>query len=234
MEKIIFKIKTICLVSFFLCFSCFAQEKEQEIFTEMVLGTDFLETEKWNLNARASWKHLYDEIGWRRWGVDIAGKRSLKKWSLQAGVGNYYTFHKNIDNFYELRPWLIIGYKIPFAKQFSFNQFLRGEWRNFFFSGGTNDENYGRMRYKTGIDYRFLENEEKYTAWKLNTFAEWYFQRDPINGERFANSREFGLKLQRELHNRHEIGIAYKFESFFEAANQHGGNAHIFVLEYSF
>lgn len=207
---------------------------QSEFFHEIEIGTQVLEKESFNIDVTASWKHLYDEVGWRRWGVNTKVTKKTNNWSLNGGLAIYFTFHKEIDNFLEVRPYIGIGLKTRISDKLDFKQRIRTEWRNFIYSGDSDNENYLRPRYKIGLDYLLSENEETHEGWKLVTDFEWYFNKDTASGERFAQSREFGFKIIRELKNKHEIGLGYKYEKLTKLFHNHEENGNIIVLEYRF
>ncbi len=222
------------LITALLLLVCQLSWAQDEFFNELEFRADVFENEKWTLRITPSWKHIYDEVGWRRLGLGFTAIRKLNNWHLLGGLYNSYTFNKEIDNLYELRPWAGIGLYTPISERILFYQKAKAEWRNLFISGeDTKNENYGRLRYRMDLHFLLSENEEKNTEWKLKTSAEWYFLKDPASGERFPNSREFGLKFVHKFKNNHEIGFGYKIESFYEAVHHEGGNGHIFLLEYA-
>ncbi|MEX0273013.1 MAG: hypothetical protein AB3N16_01395 [Flavobacteriaceae bacterium] len=220
------------------CFITYGQESgsdggKAEFFHEIEVGKLIVENEQWTLDVTASWKHLYaDEAAWRRWGGVFSAKRKHGNWSFMAGMANYYTFHADIDNFFQLRPWVAIGLKTPITERLDFVQRFRPESLTFIYSGTTENDTYSRWRYRLGLDYNLSEDEETLTAWKIQGSLEWYFLKNPSSGERYPITREYTLKLVREMVNGHEIGFGYRLEEFYESAHHEGGPGHTLILEY--
>lgn len=216
------------ILIFFLTKFGFSQT---EYFHEIEIGTEVLEKEIFALEVNASWKHIYDEIGWRRWGINAMAIKDVKNWTFYGGLTTFYTFNKNIDNFLELRPQVGLGLKTEITDKFFMNQRLLGEWRTFYYSGENEEENYTRTRYRLMLNYIISENEEKATAWKIKPSIEWYFTKNVAIGERFAQSREYTFKLIRGFKNKHELGIGYRLEKFIKFIEENE-TGHIFLLEY--
>ena len=218
----------------FVFTSHFIYGQDSEVFHGLSLGTEVWKKEKWQLDAIAHWNHLYNEPKWRRFGIDAVIKRNVTNWTLLGGLNTYYTFNTKTDDYFELRTWLGIALKTPVSHRLKLAQKLRGEWRNFFYSGHLKDENYTRLRYKVGFDYELSKNEETHKEWKLLADIEWYFLKDPASGERFVNSGEYSLKLVREFANQNEVGFGYILEEFSSLLNENKNKGHTFFIEYSF
>lgn len=223
-----------CTFLFLITLVCINAKAQSEFFHEIEIGTKVLEKESFKIDVNASWKHLYDEIGWRRWGINTKVVKEMNNWTLNAGLATYYTFHKEINNFIEVRPYIGIGLKTKILNNLLFKQQLRTEWRTFFYSGDSSNENYFRPRYKIGLDFKINEKEETQEGWRLVTNIEWYFNKDTATGERFAQSREYGFTIIRELKNEHEIGLGYKLEKFSKLIHNDHENGQIMMLAYRF
>lgn len=205
---------------------------QDEIFHEIVIEKALYENEEWEFVGEANFKHLYDETAWRRWGVSFAGVRKIKQFRIHGGFNSYYTFNREITNFFEVRPWTAVQYKVPIVREISLRQRLKYEWR-FFYTEGKNStrENYGRFRYQIGFD--IPEPAQKESSWVFRPYFEWFFIRDPATFEQFPNERDYGIKLIKSLKNEHEISIGYMMEEFYNQ-NSNRGNGHIFLLAYTF
>ena len=125
-----------------------------------------IENEEWEFIGEANFKHLYNEPAWRRWGASFAGVRKIKRFRIHGGVNSYYTFNRDITNFFEVRPWTALQYNIPIIGEITLRQRLKYEWR-FFYTEGDNStrENYRRLRYQIGIDIP-IPNEEE-LSWNI-------------------------------------------------------------------
>lgn len=225
MKKII---TTLLLVSTY--FSANAQEA---FFYEIKTGINLLEKKTFSLEANANWKHVYDEIGWRRLGVAGMATKKLKNWSFYGGLSMFYTFNKNIDNYLEIRPQIGLGLTTPIVDRLTLNQRFLGEWRTYFYSGENKSENYTRSRYRILLNYIVVENKEKQTAWKIKPSVEWYFTKNTAYGERFAESRRYTLMLSHEFKNKDELSIGYRYENFIKLIEENE-IGHLVLLEYSF
>ncbi len=204
---------------------------QHEFFHELFLEKTLIENDEWGLEVEASWKHVYEEPKWRRWGVSLVGTREMNNFSVLSGVNGFYTFNKKITNFFELRPWAALEYKIPLVAGIALRQRLRYEWRFFFSAEDNTREDYSRLRYQLGFDIPLSRESE--STWKIRPFFEWYFIRDPATFERFSNERDYGFRLIKELENEHELKIGYQFEEFYNTEVEKS-NGHTILLGYSF
>ncbi|WP_421806882.1 DUF2490 domain-containing protein [Flagellimonas sp.] len=205
---------------------------QDEFFHEIVVEKNLIESEEWEFIGEVNFKHLYDEPAWRRWGVSFAGVRNIKRFRIHGGVKSYYTFNKDITNFFEVRPWTAVQYNIPIVGEIALRQRLKYEWR-FFYTQGDNSsrENYRRLRYQIGIDVPLAS--EKKSSWVIRPYFEWFFIRDPATFERFSNERDYGITVIKSLKNEHELFFSYRLEEFYNIDTERG-NGHIFLIGYSF
>lgn len=205
---------------------------QHELFYEIVLEKTLLENEEWEFTGEANWKHLNDEPGWSRWGASFAGVRKIRRLGLSAGANGYYTFNREITNFFEIRPWMALQLKIPVAAEIALRQRLKYEWRFFNTVGEqTTRENYGRLRYQIGLDIPIPGGEE--SSWEVRPFFEWFFIRNPATFERFSNERDYGVLVTKTLKNEHELSFCYRMEEFYNQ-DEEQGNGHILLVGYSF
>jgi hypothetical protein len=205
---------------------------QDEFFHEIAIEKELIEHEEWEFMGEANFKYLYNEPAWRRWGVSFAGVRKIKRFRILAGVNSYYTFNRDITNFFEVRPWTALQYNIPIIGEIILRQRLKYEWR-FFYTEGDNSarENYRRLRYQVGIDIPIPGEEE--SSWVIRPYFEWFFIRDPATFERFPNERDYGVRIIKRLKNEHELFISYRLEELYNIETEQG-NGHIFLIGYSF
>ncbi len=204
---------------------------QTEYFHEIEIGTNVLEKGNYSLEVNASLKHIYDNIGWRRWGLNGVIKKDLNDWALYGGLLTFYTFNKDIHNFLEIRPQAGIGLTTKITDKLTLNQRLLGEWRTFYYSGNSSADNYTRTRYRLFLNYIISENEERQTAWKIKPIIEWYYSKDVALGERYAQAREYSLKLIRAFKNKNELIIGYRIEKFIKLIEENE-TGHVFIIEY--
>jgi len=204
---------------------------QDEFFNEIVIEKKLIENEEWEFVGEANFKNLYDEPSWRRWGVSFAGVRKIKRFRIHGGVNSFYTFNRDITNFFEVRPWTAVQYNIPINGKIILKQRLKYEWR-FFYTEGDNStrENYGRLRYQIGIDIPIPSEEE--SSWIIRPYFEWFFIRDPATFERFPNERDYGVMIVKSLKNEHELFFSYRLEEFYNIDTERS-NGHIFLIGYS-
>ena len=205
---------------------------QNEFFHEIVIEKKLIEREEWEFMGEANFKHLYDKPAWRRWGVSFAGVRKIKGFRIHGGVNSYYTFNRDITNFFEARPWTALQYNIPIVGEITLRQRLKYEWR-FFYTEGDNStkENYRRLRYQIGIDVPIPSEEE--SSWIIRPYFEWFFIRDPTTFERFPNERDYGVMIATSLKNEHELFFSYRLEEFYNIDTERS-NGHILLIGYSF
>jgi hypothetical protein len=221
--------KLLLILFSIICQNAYSQD---EFFHEIAIEKKLIENEKWEFVGEVNAKYIYDEIGWRRWGVSFVGVRKIKRFRFSGGTNGYYTFDKSITNFFEIRPWTDIQFNFPIVSKIYLRQKLKYEWR-FFFTEGNNStrENYRRLRYQIGFDIPLPLKEE--ASWKIRPYFEWFFIRDPATFERFSNERDFGILFIKRFSNEHELLFGYKTEVFYNTENEHG-NGHIVSVGYSF
>lgn len=216
----------------FPLFSIKLSAQTDEVFTELEIGYIYVNNEKWRGDAVAKWKHIYDEIGWRKWGAEAGISRKLKSISIEGGAALYYTFDKDITNYLEIRPWLGLRSDLDMGKRLLLIQKFKVENRNLLYDDRFRNESFLRSRYLLSFRYDFLKNRKD---WKLNPAAEWYFIGKKADAERFVNSFEASLKVMKILKNENEIAVGYKLESFKESeVTGDLGNGHSFIIEYTF
>ncbi|SEI75481.1 hypothetical protein SAMN05192553_101122 [Cyclobacterium xiamenense] len=220
------------ILSFLLFILSHQALAQDEFFHEIVIEKTLLEKEEWEFIGEANFKHLYDEPAWRRWGVSFAGVRRIKRFRILGGINSYYTFNRDITNFFEVRPLSAVQYTIPIAGKITLRQRLKSEWR-FFYTEGYNStrENYGRLRYQIGVDIPIPSGEE--SSWVIRPYFEWFFIRDPATFERFPNERDYGIRVIKSLKNEHELFFSYRLEEFYTIDTEKS-NGHIFLIGYSF
>jgi len=204
---------------------------QDEFFNEIVIEKKLIENEEWEFVGEANFKNLYEEPAWRRWGVSFASVRKVKRFRIHGGVNSFYTFNRDITNFFEVRPWTAVQYNIPINGKIILKQRLKYEWR-FFYTEGDNStrENYGRLRYQIGIDIPIPSEEE--SSWIIRPYFEWFFIRDPATFERFPNERDYGVMIVKSLKNEHELFFSYRLEEFYNIDTERS-NGHIFLIGYS-
>lgn len=204
-------------------------------FTELEISKTVWKNSKWNVSVSPYWKHIYNNIGWSRIGGNITATKPLGQWNLHAGIGNYYTFDKDIRNFYEFRLWVGVYLNTIINKQFIFKQRAKMELRNLFFDKAVDEEiddsSYDRLRYWVNMETLLYNNETQNSKWKLDVFLEWYFVRNENTGERFASSRELGTKLKYQSSKNWEVAIGYKQEKFFKFSQNSDEKGHILFVE---
>ena len=206
-------------------------QSQQEFFHELSLEKRLLEEGHWEFTGEVNWKNLYNEPGWRRWGVSFFARRRIESFNLLGGVKGYYTFNKNITNFFELRPWMAVSYNFALGSRVTVRQRLMAEWRLFYEDREAQREDYRRLRYQLGLDIP-LSAEEQEASWTLRPIVEWYIIRDPATFERFPNERDFGLTLIRRFKNEKELSFGYRIEEFYNTEEDQG-IGHLFTLGYS-
>jgi len=204
---------------------------QTEYFHELRIDHTLLEKEKWELAGEVNWKNLYNEPGWRRWGMSFEAVHQLNKFQLIGGGNVFYTFNRKITNFFELRPWWSAQVNIPLFRSISFRHRLRSEWRFFFNEGDNQRDNYGRIRYQGALDVPLSTKEDR--SWTIRPLFEWFFIRNPAEFERFSNERNYGLFLLHELTHKRRISFGYRYETFYQIEGDHE-TGHIFIVSYSF
>lgn len=181
----------------------------------------------------SGWKHIYNEIGWKRLTLMGQAKAQFSAWNFGGGLGMIYTFDKDIQSNMELRPYAMIGLKTKISSTLIFSQLLRSEFRTFFFSNSENNYASTRLRYNLNLPIILYENRTKGFKWKIRPEMEFYFQQVNSSKERFNSSTEYALTVLREG-KKMEIGIGYKLERFNRNFNSEDPNGQTITAEFNF
>lgn len=221
--------KVLCIILITVCQNSYGQD---EFFHELILEKKLMENEKWECVGEANFKHLYSEPAWRRWGLSLSGVRKMNRFSVWSGVNGYHTFNKDITNFFEMRPWAAVQFKLPIVEKITLRQQLKYEWRFFYTEDkAETNESYGRLRYQIGVDIPIPGNKE--SSWTIRPSMEWFFINDPAEFERFSNERDFGLMAIKRLKNDHKLSFGFTREVYYDldAAKEFG---YLFFVGYAF
>lgn len=226
-------LKIVLLVFACICisFTAFGQEN----LSRLAVKTSILEKHKLKLNTLIGWKHLYNHPNWKR--VDISGNLSyeLKQWRLLSGLNNYLVFDDEIDNYFEIRPWIGIRLKTPITNKIELEQTSKGELRNLMYiEGGSQNKSYWRSRYEIKLFFKLFENEENQTHWFSSIYAEVYFNQDRFLAERFASSKEYSIEFGYQFPNRNQLFFKYIYEKTIDDFESSDDNSNTFALIFSF
>ncbi len=221
------------LTLLFLSSFIFSSLQAQEVFHEVEIGKKIEGEKSFSYFVDANWKLFYTESGWNRLGINFSTRKDFSNnWSLVGGLDNYYVSDQKTANYFELRPWIQIGLKSKIGRNIYFSQFLKNEWRNYFYNQYYNYENYHRLRYRIHLEIQ-IPTAQKEVNFSIKPGIEWFYLNSPSTGERFANSREYYLRFTKEKLNS-EINFGYKFESFYKTYHPNALNANTLFLEYKF
>ena len=218
--------------------ACTASDRSeaQEVFAEGLVAGTIFEKEHTSIRLSGSWKHFFEEEeGWKRGTFTGRVKRNAGIWDLIGGLSTLYTFDKEIDNFYEFRPWAAVGLNTPINERLLFKQVFKGELRNVFFSEEQKaDITSWRTRVKGLLEYLIEENEEEGTEWFMAAGVEWYIVEDQISRERYAGTREYSGEIGRKFPNHHTLVIEYVYEEFSDLFGETDNSGHTISFRYLF
>ena len=199
---------------------------QTEFFHELELEHGLVESEDWRVEVAGSWKHIYNEVGWRRLGLDPSVSRIAGNWTFTSGVATFYTFDREIENFGELRPWLRLGFLFDLWKAVVVQQFIRSEWRIFL----RGSENYHRFRYVLNLGFALWKSER----WSQVLGFESYFLDAPAIFERFPAERDYRLIFRYAISESQQFSLGLKYETFLDAALTEQDRGVLLILGYSF
>ncbi len=203
--------------------------KAQDSFLhEIDLSTDLWKNEHWQLQATGIWKHIHNNIGWSRVGLNPTLNYRTGPWTLSGGLSNYYTFDSEIQNFWEVRTWVGASFTFRLLKGVDVGQRIRSEWRKFFSSGDIRWENYHRFRYALWLGFRLWDNPN----WSQRLQVEQYILDAPADRERFPTERDFNLSFFHKLPNAHQFSFGFELEFFYTSQLQDVGHAYVIILGY--
>ncbi len=204
--------KTI-IVCFLMLYN-YGANAQTEFFHDIAVSKSYYSTDNNTVYTfTPAWKHIYNNVEWRRWSIVGQYKRYLNMWNIGGGIGLFYTFDKDIKNNLELRPYLLVGLKTPMTSRIMFSQTLKGELRSFFYDQSDSNFSTNRLRYNLNTVIILNENVQKNVKWKFRPEVEWYIQKVANIRERFINSTEYTLTFLKEM-KKVEIGIGFRLERF--------------------
>ncbi|GLB50715.1 hypothetical protein Y10_30830 [Neptunitalea sp. Y10] len=200
--------------------------QEDELFGNLSVGKSFAGSGNWGYSSALTYKHIFDEIGWRRLSGDFGTNYKYGVWGFKGGLSLQYTFDDEIVNSLEVRPWVGASLRNELINHLAMIQVGRLEWRNFFYDGVDN-EAYIRTTFDVGFEYEL--HDLNLETWAVETGYTWYFLKDPAIGERYANSREFRFLFIKKL-PKAKLIFGYKAEKFREFDGEDHGAAHTIHL----
>lgn len=220
--------KIVCIIALFVV--CIADMHGQDdFFTNVTVGKNF-KKEQWTYTTSGIWKHIYDEVGWSRIGVNGGANYAYKNWTLLTGFTAQYTFDKEIVNSVELRPWVGVRLRTDIIEGLNIEQEVHVEWRNFLYHD-VPDENYIRTTFDVGANYNL--KEINLDSWAVQSGYVWYFLKDPALGERYADSREFRFLVSKTF-TAGKLTVGYKREKFKILPDRPPAKAHTLDIMYVF
>lgn len=224
------KKRGLLFIAFFQLLSCtYKPLWSQEIFlTETDLTKELWKTDNWQFQATVNWKHIYDEIGWSRIGLSPVLSRLEGGWRFSGGIVSSFTFDSEIDNFWELRPWVAVNFNFLLLKTIRVGQRFRSEWREFVSAGSTRRANYHRFRYALNLGFRLWDDPR----WSQRLHFEQYFLDSPADNERFPTERDYNLTFFYQLANEHQLSVGFEVESYFFSELGNTGHAYLLILGY--
>jgi len=92
--------------------------------------------------------------------IQYYGKPSLtyalnKNWALHGGLGYYYTAYQNVNDTYEIRPFLGISHSSKWTDKWTTGTYFRTEERYHYSTGSNNRSNNTRLRLRIRTSYLF-------------------------------------------------------------------------------
>lgn len=221
-------LKKSCFLFFIIL--TYINSNSQTLFHEIESGKKF-EYKNNNYSIDLNWKKDYESKSWNRYGFNLTLNKSLKNnWTIFTGLENYLVVDPKVSNYFEIRPWIMVNLKSKIVSNIYFSQFLKTEWRNFFYDNNYNSDNYFRVRYRFHFDCQVFNKTQKIF---IKPGVEWYLLKNISTGERYANSRELYLRFCFE-HEKKEWNFGIKNESFFTSIHPEEDNVNTLFLEYKF
>ena len=212
-----------------LCALKSAPLRGQEVFLhEFDLMKDVWRSERWVLHATGNWKHIYNEVGWSRIGLSPALDHLRGSWTFSTGINSSYTFDPEIDAFWEIRPWVSVGYQFLLLRRIEVGQRILSEWREFVSTESDRRANYHRFRYKVRLGFQLWDDPR----WSQAVSLEWYFLDSPAAYERFPNERDYRLTFIHRLPNSHALTLGLEAERYLYSDLRADGLAVLFILGY--
>lgn len=165
----------------------------------------------WTYSGSVFWKHSYTSHPWRRIGINASAAYEINRiLFVSGGTLVQYTFDKEIVNSTEIRPWVATKLVSQFTNWINFEQMYQVEWRNFLYKSHQNDS-YVRTNYDIAINLR--PQRSKLKNWGIQTGYNWFYLKEPAFGERYSDSREFRILINRYF-SKSKISVGYKREKF--------------------
>ncbi len=202
------------LITLFTFLNVYLGIAQTEVFHDFSYEFKIKDYEEWLVYGELEWKHLYGEEGWSRTSFDIKTEREAGVITFIGGLKNNYIFDKDIENYWEIRPWIGFELTNKLTKKLVLNQELKGEFRNFFFNDDEYDFNF-RTKFKVGLEYplKYIEEEEE-EDWIISTEVEWFFLRNEEINERYINSREYSILMSKKINKNRLLTFGARFEEY--------------------
>ncbi len=202
------------LITLFTFLNVYLGIAQTEVFHDFAYEFKIKDYEEWLVYGELEWKHLYGEEGWSRTSFDIKTEREAGVITFIGGLKNNYIFDKDIENYWEIRPWIGFELTNKLTKKLVLNQELKGEFRNFFFNDDEYDFNF-RTKFKVGLEYplKYIEEEEE-EDWIISTEVEWFFLRNEEINERYINSREYSILMSKKINKNRLLTFGARFEEY--------------------
>lgn len=221
-------------LSLLLGISCHFVRAQNEFFHDISVSKKMEHSKKWNTVFNLNWKHIYNEIGWKRWGLEAKSLYQMNQWGLFGGIANYYTYDPEIDNYFELRPFVGISLKTNITKRIFFNQRFQSEWRNLFYGNHNLNNHNVRFRYRIGTDFPITKEIITFSPWMIRIETEWYLLNNLNQRERYINSTEYSIMFLKTLKKEKELRFGYHLEKLNKLFYSEEENAHTLFIEYEF
>jgi hypothetical protein len=207
---------------------------QNEFFHDIGVSKKIEHREEWNTVFNLNWKHIYNEIGWKRWGLEAKTIYQMNQWGLFGGIANYYTFDPEIDNYFELRPFVGISLKTNITKRITFNQRFQSEWRNLFYGNHNLNSHNVRLRYRIGSDFKVTKENTTSLPWIIRFESEWYLLNNLDQRERYINSTEYSMMFLKTLKKEKELRFGYRLEKLNKIFYSERENGHTLFVEFEF
>ncbi|MFD2891212.1 hypothetical protein ACFS5J_04200 [Flavobacterium chuncheonense] len=192
---------------------------QKDFFHDISFQTNLLHNEKITVLSESNWMHNYSESRWHRLGFNVEVLRKLENWTFLGGLVNNYTFDEQIDNFYELRPWLGIALQTPITDKLFLKQRLRIENRNIFYGDKIKYQSILRTRFDVALEYNFPKS-------KVRTDIEWFIRKDPALSDRYNSRRSYRLQYSYFGFKKMIFSIGYKYQRFNRKYNPEANDGH--------
>ncbi len=232
LKKLLSKLSLLCLGSVML--NTYPSRAQNANFQDLLLQKIFYKKNGTTVQDNLELNFLWGRPYWATLSNDIVLKTPLHIFTPQAGLYSAYVYQEKKSDIMEVRPWMGGKVVLPYGDKLRLYARSKVELRNFFYTEDIPRNNYARWRVMGGMEYFFIKNDTKNTAWSIDANYEWFFFQAPAQDEQYSNFRKFTLKFKHYFANNNTLLLKVESNVFLSDTTRKQDEGFSFTLEYEF